>query len=323
MKKFLFNHVILLSLLTFFAFSFIQCGNPSSSKVRIGYLPIAAQLPLYVAIEQGYFKDEGIEVELTRFNSSNELGNAGAADKIDVLSGVASSVVFDIGSVSGKKDLVFITNPYSNIPNHVTDFLVVKKNSSIKEIKDLKGKKVASFPGSVNKAFCYMIFEKYGVSRDSIEYIELQPKDWQTALATGQVDAISALEPTATQIIADSVGRSIFSGFYADLMEDVPLSGQWIASDFYNRSDKNVIKKIVNAYNRAVDFCRNNEDSAKKYLVKYANVREDILKKVNLNPWKKLDEINLVQFQKYIDLIAENKAILNRVDIKDYVLPIK
>lgn len=118
---------------------------------------------------------------------------------------------------------------------------------------------MASFPGSVNRIFCYLILEKHGVPRDSYEYIELLPKDWQTALQTGQIDAVSALEPSASQIMKDGVGVSIFPGFYADLMPDVPLSAHWIAADFYSRANKKQIAAILEVYDRAIDFCRRDE----------------------------------------------------------------
>src|SRR2546421_12994324 len=95
-----------------------QTVHKNWQKLRIGYLPVAAELPLFVAVEQGYFKKAGIDIDLVRFASSNELGNAATADQIDILAGCASNVVFDIGHVSGKKHLVFLTNPYSNTPGH-------------------------------------------------------------------------------------------------------------------------------------------------------------------------------------------------------------
>jgi NitT/TauT family transport system substrate-binding protein len=291
------------------------------TKLRIGYLPVAAELPLFVAVEQGYFKKAGIDFDLVRFASSNEMGNAATADQIDILAGCASNVVFDIGHVSGKKHLVFATNPYSNTPGHVTDHLIVTKNSDIKSLADLKGRKIASFPGSVNRIFTYLILEKHGVPRTSYSYTELLPKDWQPSLASGAVDAISALEPNATQIIKDGTGVSLFPGFYADLMPDVPLSGHWIAADFYGRADKAQLAAFLSAYDQAIVFCREHEKEAKSYLVKYANVREDIVADVNLNPWKRLSEIDSKQFQAFIDLLAANQALQSRVNISDYLLP--
>lgn len=314
--------VLLVGLLAFF----ISNRNGSTDnqkdwpKLRVGYLPIAAELPLFVAIEQEYFKDAGIEVELVRFASSNEMGNAATADRIDILAGSASNVIFDIGSVSGKRHLIFALNPYSDTPGHVTDHLIARKGSGIKELAELKGKKVASFPGSVNRIFTYLILEKHGIPRASYEYIEMLPKDWQPSLQSGAVDAVSALEPSATQIIKAGVAYSVFPGFYADLMPDVPLSGHWIAADFHKRANKAQLAAILEAYEKAIEFCREHEAEAKVYLVKYANVRQDILADVNLNPWQKLSEIDSAQFQRFVDLLAENEALQARVDVLDFIL---
>lgn len=131
---------------------------------------------------------------------------------------------------------------------------------------------------------------------------------------------MSALEPNATQIIKDGVGVSIFPGFYADLMSDVPLSGHWFAADYLARAPRAQLAAFLDAYERAIVFCRIHEIEAKRYLVKYANVREDILADVNLNPWKMLSEISLDQMQSYIDLLARNNAIQSQERASEYIL---
>jgi NitT/TauT family transport system substrate-binding protein len=289
--------------------------------LRIGYLPIAAQLPLFVAVEEGYFRDEDLQVQLNQFTSSNDLGNAATADRIDVMAGTASNVVFDIATVSGKRHKLFVVNPYSNITGHFTDHMIVRKGSDITKLSQLRGRRIASFPGSVNRIFVNLILEKYGVPRGTYEYVEMPPPNWEPALQSGSVDAVSALEPAATQIIRDGVGTSIFAGFYADLMPDVPLSGHWIAADYLNRADPKDVAAILRAYVRAVRFIREHEDRARLYLVRYANVRADIVNDVNLNPWRTLAEINITRLQEYADLLAENGALQKLVDVRDFVLP--
>jgi len=325
MQKNQFIRLVLVGLLACLGLATAHHGSADNHKwhkIRVGYLPIAAELPLFVAIEGGFFKEAGVEVEIIRLASSNEMGNAATADQIDILAGCASNVVFDIGHVSGKRHLLFALNPYSNDKGHVTDHLIVRKASSVSTLSGLKGKKIASFPGSVNRIFTYLILEKHGVPRDSYTYMELLPKDWQPSLQSGAIDAVSALEPNATQIIKDGVGVSIFPGFYADLMPDVPLSGHWVAADFFKRCDKAQLSAFVGAYDKAIMFCRKQEKRAKQYLVKYANVREDIVTDVNLNPWKRRSEINVQQLQKYIDLLAEHKALQAKGKATQYLLPV-
>jgi NitT/TauT family transport system substrate-binding protein len=312
---------ILLAIVAAIGAFFITNGqNPQVRSIRVGYLPIAAELPLFVAEERGFLTAEGLNVELIRFGSSNELANAATADRVDILAGSATNVVFDVGTVSGKRHQLFLLNPYSNRPGHVTDHLIVRDARATPDIPSLKGRRVASFPGSVNRTFVKLVFEKHGLKWGAYEYIELPPPNWQPALASGAIDAVSALEPTAAQIIADGAGQSIFPGLYADLMPNVPLSGHWVAADFLTRSDPETVRKFVRAYERAVEYIRSNPAAAKQYLVEYANVRPDTLSRVNLNPWQTRAEMDVRQLQFFADLLSREGALRSPVRVTDYVL---
>lgn len=296
------------------------CRNhPKADKIRIGYVPLAVTLPLFVANDEGYFKEQGFEVELVRFASSNEVGNAGTTGQVDILS-AASNVVFDIGFVSSKRHKLILPNLYSDKKGNITDYILVRDTLKIKTINDLKGKRIGIFPGSVIKVFCTLILEKYGLNKNDYTLIELSPKDWAASLQTNQIDALSALEPQASQLMIDKIGFPIAAGFYAQLMPNVPLSGNWISEDFYNKYGDEAAEKIIIAVDKAVDFINNNPDKAKEYLVKYANVREDVVNQVQLNPWTKHSEINYSEIQKFIDVLFENKAIQNKENINNYKL---
>lgn len=299
---------------------FIGCKNNSkANKIRIGYVPLAVVLPLYVANDEGFFKEQGFDVEMVRFASSNEVGNAGTTGQVDILS-AASNVVFDIGFVAKKHHKLILPNLYTNSPGNITDYILVRDTMSIKKNEDLKGKKIGIFPGSVIKVFCTLILEKYGLKKGDYELIELSPKDWAAAMQTGQIDAVSALEPQASQLIADKIGYPISAGFYSQLMPNVPLSGNWISEDYYNKYGIENAKKIILAVDKAVEFINKNPEKAKEYLVKYANVRKDIVNRVQLNPWKKYSETNYSEIQNFINVLYENKAIQNKEDINNYLI---
>jgi ABC-type nitrate/sulfonate/bicarbonate transport system substrate-binding protein len=284
--------------------------EPSDWPVlRIGYLPIAAELPLFVAIEQGFLNEQGIKYELFKFTSSNDLGNAASAGSIDVMAGTATNVVADIETVSGSAHQLVAINAYSSKPGHITDFLLVKKDSGITDYSQLKGKKIASFPGSVNRIFVNLILEMHGVNRDDYTYIEMPPPNWQPALASGAVDAVSALEPLATQIIVDGVGTSLSAGFYANLIPDPPLSGHWLAAGYYENADVGQVKAFLEAYRKAFEYIRNNEGTARTYLAKYAGVRADVAGRIDLNVWQFGKEIDPHHLQEFLDLLGKNGAL--------------
>lgn len=310
---------LLVAVFSVFFLACNSCNKKKTNKLKIGYVPIAVGLPLFVANDEGYFKEEGFATEMVQLASSNELANAAASGQVDV-SVVATNVMLDVGFVSKKRHTLVITNPYTNQAGNITDYMLVKDTNAIKKIEDLKGKKIGVFPGSVIKIFCTLIFEKHGLKKGDYTLIELSPKDWAAALQSGQIDVLSALEPQAAQIIKDKIGYPIVNGLYAQLMPNVPLSGHWISADFVKKYGKEQCEKIIKAIDKAVDFINNNPTKAKEYLVKYANVREDVVGNVQLNPWKKHIELNAAEMQVFIDLLFQNGAIQNKENINDYLL---
>ena len=94
-----------------------------------------------------------------------------------------------------------------------------------------------------------------------------------------------------------------------------------VGADFYSRSDKKQLAAFLDAYENAIQFCREHEKEAKTYLVKYSSVRDDILDAVNLNPWKRLSEIDGKQFQAFINLLADNKSLQAKVNFADFLMP--
>lgn len=297
-----------------------ELNTPTSrTPVTIGYLPIAAGLPLFVAVEHGFFKEAGFDVTLTRFISSNELGNAGAAGRVDAMMPYALNVAFDIGNVSGQDAKLFGVNTYSDKPPHVVDYLVVRPNSGITKLADLRGKTIGAFPGSVTRIFVEYVLRQSGISPGEYTYVELSPPDWQPALLSGRIDAASVMEPQYSQIIADGAAERLVDGLFAKVMPDVPLSGHWLSARFADATDKQRLVAFVGAYDRAVDFIRQHPEDAKRAYKNYIPLREDLLPTLQLNQWAKSSEIDSAVIQRFADLLSENEAIQAPIKATDYL----
>jgi NitT/TauT family transport system substrate-binding protein len=296
--------------------------NPPSAQrtpVTIGYLPIAAGLPLFVAVEHGFFNEAGFDVTLTRFSSSNELGNAGASGRVDAMMPYALNVAFDIGNVSGQHAKLFGVNTYSDKPPHIVDYFVVGPNSGITKLADLRGKTIGAFPGSVTRIFVEYVLRQAGISPEEYTYVELSPPDWQPALLSGRIDAASVMEPQYSQIIADGAAKNLMDGLFAKVMPDVPLSGHWLSARFADNTDKQKLAAFVGAYDRAVDFIRQNPEDAKRAYKNYIPLREDLLPKLQLNKWTKSSEVDPAVIQQFADLLSKNGAIQAPIKAADYV----
>jgi NitT/TauT family transport system substrate-binding protein len=175
-------------------------GTPSfvraqATKLRIGYWPVAAGLPFFAAVEKGYFKEAGLDVEPLKFAGAQQVMEAmlsGRSDGSANGTGTANLAIGEIAQPGLFK--IFATNP-SNAKYVLEEFLL-PKDSPVKTFADLKGKRVASGPGIQNVTLAKTMLERAGAG--AIAVTELPIGQHVAALAAGQVDAVYTLEPTGT-----------------------------------------------------------------------------------------------------------------------------
>ena len=167
----------------------------SAPKIRIGYWPIAAGLPFYAALEKGYFKEAGLDVEGIKFAGAAQIMEAMLAGRCDGSANGTGSANLAIGEIAAPGTFkIFASNP-SNVKNVLDEFLVPLA-SPVKTMAELKGKKVASGPGIQNLTLARTVLERAGATGATV--IELPIGQHVAALAAGQVDAVYTLEPTGT-----------------------------------------------------------------------------------------------------------------------------
>ena len=100
--------------------------------------------------------------------------------------------------------------------NQDTIALLVPKDSPVKTIADLKGKKVAYWPGAWSQQLTLRALEKAGLPGDYVEFVKLMPIDAAAALPRGSIDAFPVWEPYISQQIVFSGARPILTA--RDLM---------------------------------------------------------------------------------------------------------
>ena len=128
-------------------------------KIRIGYWPIAAGLPFYAAVELGYFKEAGLNVEVLKFAGAQQIMEGMLADRCDGSANGTGSGNLAIGEIAAPGTFkIFCANP-SNVKN-VLDEVIVPVASTAKVMADLKGKRVGSGPGIQNVTLAKTILER-------------------------------------------------------------------------------------------------------------------------------------------------------------------
>lgn len=263
MKKFL----SLLLVILLISISLTACGNTDKAKepaqepakkepvsLKITLPTWVGYGPIYLAKEKGFFKENGLDIEIIKIDGLAERKQALAGKKID---GMATA-----------QD-VQVTLTAANVPVKVIwaldgsfggDGILVK--NGINSVQDLKGKTIALETGTTSHFFALTVLKDAGLSEKDITIQNMTAGDAGAAFVAGKVDAAVTWEPWLSKgkdkgkvlvstkeypnIIIDSVS------FRADIVEKYP----------------DAMESFVKAMGQAMDYWKNNAQESEEIMAK-------------------------------------------------------
>ncbi|TQK11416.1 aliphatic sulfonate ABC transporter substrate-binding protein [Herbaspirillum sp. SJZ107] len=222
------------------------------------YSPTSLVLRRFGWLEQA-FKADGTKVKW--------VFSAGSNRALEYLNGNS----IDIGSSAGLAALLARANgtpiraPYIFSRPEWTA-LVVPKNSPIRTLADLKGKKVAATKGTDPYLFLLRSLQVAGLKRSDIEHVNLQHADGRTALEQGKVDAWAGLDPHMAASELESGARLLYRNVAFNTYGFLNVREQFLASH------PNETARVIQAYEKARAWVRANQTEAAKILSEEAKV---------------------------------------------------
>ncbi|QKO22737.1 ABC transporter substrate-binding protein [Rhodoferax sp. BAB1] len=289
----------------------------SGPKIRIGYWPIAAGLPFYAAIEKGYFKEAGLDVEALRFAGAQQVMEAVLSDRADGTSNGTGSANIAIGELAAPGTFkIFCSNP-SNVKN-VLDEIIVPAASPAKTLADLKGKRIGSGPGIQNVTLAKTVLERGGATGATV--VELPIGQHVAALAAGQLDGCYTLEPTGTIGRLNGTTRVLEAGVISKYVLGDAMApwfgGSASLSSAFIKKNPEAAKKFIAAYGKGVDYVRKNNVEARQYLKGYTAIEGALTAEVPLAAYMMYNEFkpsDVAHFQKFFDLFSEKGIFSSRL----------
>jgi len=286
-------------------------------KFVIGYWPIAAGLPFYAALEKGYFKEAGLDVEGAKFAGPPLIVEGMIAGRVDGSANGTASAALAIGELASPGLLKIICSNPSNA-KFVLDQFIVAKDSPIKAISELSGKRVASGPGIQNVTLAKAVLDKAGATGYTVT--EMPIGQHAAAVGAGQVDAAYTLEPTGTVGRIKGVTRVLENGVIAKYVLGDPMApwfgGSASLTTTAIQRDPTAVKKFLAAYARGVELVRKQPAEARHFLKGYTAIEEDLVNEVPLAGYTLYNEFtksDVAMFQKYFDLFSDKKIFSSRV----------
>ena len=266
MKKFILS--IILSVITIFIVIFLMANKNNDSKTKLQKVKVAEvahtifYAPWYVAIEKGYFKEEGLDVEVLLTPGADKVTSAVLSKDVDIgfCGSEASIYVYNLGN----KDYIV---SFAGLTKRDGSFLVSREKIDNFTLNDLKGKYVI---GGRKGGMPEMTFE-YTLKENGIDVNDLTIDtsiDFASmggTFVSGLGDFVTLFEPSATKV--ENEGYGYIVGYVGEYGGSVPYTA-FNARKSYIKNNKETIQKFTNAINKGLDYVwKNNEEKIAKVIV--------------------------------------------------------
>ena len=286
----------------------------TSNVVKIGYIPLALSLPVFVAEENGYFGSEGVKYGLVEMESTDSILKALVNNEIDAAFEVSLAPVLAFEEKNPNSIKIFSVSSLTT--DKPFDSILVKPNSDIRSLKGLEGKKLGIFPGETGRVLTVLFknFLKYkNVDSDKITFVKLLPDGQLESLNSGSVDAVLTFEPTVTQIIEELGARRLYGSFLANQLNYNPQGAAIFTTEFL-KDNPEYAKKIMNVFDEAVNYRRLNEAGTRKILAGALDIDTNVADNMVLFEMVKNSEVNKEAVQAYIILLYKTDLLGKKLD---------
>ena len=221
-----------------------------AGSIKLGHSTWVGYGPFYIARDKGFFREEGVDVELVIMEDTPIKMGALMAGQLDLVASTIDEFPIYMKPGIGLRYVLAVDNSKGG------DGIV--SNKDITDVAGLKGKKVAFEEGSVSQFFLNALLKDAGMTQGDIEPVNMAATDAGVAFAAKQVDAAVTWEPALSQGAQSEHGHLLLSS--ADkpgLITDVVA-----ATDATLKEKSADVKGFVRAWYKAVDFIKTNPEEA-------------------------------------------------------------
>ena len=297
-------------------FNFKNNESKKLKKVRLSEVAHTIfYAPQYVAIEKGYFKEEGIDIELSLANGADKVSAALLSGDSDI--GFCGSEATIYVYNGGEKDYL---KTFAQLTRKDGSFIVSREKIKNFKLEDLKGKTVI---GGRSGGMPEMTFE-YALKQNGIDPRNDVDIDTSVAFPAmsgafigGQGDFVTLFEPNATQVERQGYGYVVES--VGKLGGVVPYTSYSARKSYINKNKK-LISKFNKAIQRGLDFVKNNSDKvvAKTILKQFPdtslNDLESAVKRYrSIDAWAKTTKFSKKSFDHLQDIMIDYGVINKKV----------
>ncbi|WP_019814604.1 ABC transporter substrate-binding protein [Saccharomonospora saliphila] len=211
-------------------------GSLEQSSITVAHLPSIDVGPLYLAQQRGYFEEEGLTVKIEQAASGQAATQKMIGGDADIVQ--SSYVPFFLAQAKGTAEIKIVADAVAAAPN--TFQLVAKDGSGVSGVDDLEGKKIGvSATNTIADTIVKSVMKTNGLDYESVEWVQTSFPDTAAAVARGDIDAGTLIEPFLTSGAEEHGVRPIVD-LATGPTQDFPLAGYGALAEFADNNPETV-----------------------------------------------------------------------------------
>lgn len=276
-----------------------------TDKIRIGWIPLGCISPYFIARTNGYWEDQGLEVEYFKFTSGPPMLEAWASGRLDV-----SYVGVTVVAAGASKGL-----PITLIAgDHWDGMSIVGKG--MESIDDMKGKTIGTTPlGAIPDVNFRGTILRHGLEIDKdLKVVVMGFPDLNAALASGAVDGFASCESYPAYAIEKIPGTKTV----ASLRDNTLWPGKGTqccgpaARNAFIENNPEATEKFLKGHLKAVKFILNDKDAAAGIIAKALGTSPSA-ERLSLDHCDVRPDVSVKTTQNYADAMANELGIIKKV----------
>lgn len=243
------RYLPVLLLVALLAVTAVPAHGQDNPEVKLGVQPWLGYGPWWIAEEQGYFADHGLDVEVIDFTWDQDMNAALASGRLDVEAAATNTLIALLNQGVDAQAFLLLDASYE------ADAIIA--HTDIQSIEDLAGREVAYELGATSDLLLNYALNEAGMSVEDIEPVPIAAADVGVALIAGQVDVAVTYEPYISAALRD---RDEYAVLYTAAERPGLISDVMIARREYIEQNPEIIESLALAWDDAITFLRENPD---------------------------------------------------------------
>ncbi|ACZ84803.1 ABC transporter substrate-binding protein [Streptosporangium roseum] len=281
--------------------------GPEKTEITVGVVPVPSAAPLFIAIEKGFFKEEGLTVRTETIQAPQAVMPKILNGGIDTF--LTSYVSLITIQDSGVAKLKMLVESQQGAPG--VNGVLVTGDSPLKEIGDLRGKKIAvNVVKALGEVATSAHLKAAGLTPADVSFVPVPFAEQLAALRAGRVDAAWTTEPYISAAKKDLSARVLVDTLTGPT-EGLPLDG-WAASADWTARNPKTAAAFQRALGRAQKLAAADRSEIDRVIPSFTKIPADVAAAMTLATFS--TSLDAARIQRVADLMSEFGLTRTRID---------